>query len=125
MRAGSSTFALLGRKAWQPSALEGLAALHAAGEVHGDLRLGNLILTPSRGLVLTDPLGSGDGTPATDLHAWGRLLAELLTGATAKQLSAASGFRPEVARLWEQSQAVHPPRAVDIASTVAALRRSL
>ena len=72
--------------------LSGLAALHDAGLVHGDVRATNVLLASywrrlSPGSArLTDPrlpgLGVGEGadTPADDVRAAGALLVEALTG---------------------------------------------
>jgi eukaryotic-like serine/threonine-protein kinase len=56
----------------------GLAAFHAAGVVHGDIRPQNVLLMRERGAVLIDP--GGEGAAAADLVAAGAAAYRLLCG---------------------------------------------
>lgn len=112
---------------------EGLAALHQRGQVHGDLRPQNVILTPDRGAVLTDPGAAIDAAvPASvegDIRAAGSLFHHLLTGADPQhggpRLAPGAGYNRSAVHLWETTAAAAPPGAAALLTEVRRLRTSL
>ncbi len=150
----------------------GLAAAHAAGVVHGDIKPGNVLISPKRGAVLTDfgiarvlseaHLGAAEdwgGTPLymapeqflsaalsmpCDIHAFGVVLFEALTGHTpwpAHDMSALiaakysdepdlgpldRGFHPAwhelIAACLHRDPGRRPPDARSLLARIAALR---
>ena len=121
--------------------LSGLAALHTAGLVHGDVRAENVLLasywrrlTPGAGR-LADPFVPGLGsrtpaTPADDVRAAGALLFELLTG-RAPEPSGRPAPLDVPPRLWNALAALLAedpalrPTAAAAAGTLAGLVDSL
>lgn len=119
--------------------LDGLAALHAAGQAHGDLRPQNVLVLPGRCAVLLDPGAAvagrwpdgleGECSPAEDVRAAGALLHLLLTGevpaAGASRLGPRAGFNPRIVRLWQMAAGETPAPSAELLQTVRDLRRSL
>jgi hypothetical protein len=61
------------------SAVEGLAALHAAGATHGNLSPNSVLIEPDDSVTLTD-LRPAEASPEADIRAVGALLYAALTG---------------------------------------------
>jgi serine/threonine protein kinase len=91
---------------------DAVAALHAAGWSHGDLRPDNVLLEAGTHLAFLPDLG--EARPATahppllprDLQQLGELLAWSLTGADPEtqpeRLSLAAGYHPGAVQLWQE-----------------------
>ncbi|HEU4752688.1 MAG TPA: protein kinase, partial [Armatimonadota bacterium] len=110
---------------------DGLAAIHAHGLVHGDIRPQNILVVPRRCAVLTDPGGGEPGAstlPADDIRAVGGLLHLMLTGfpeSDPPRLTAAAGYNRAVVQLWEQVRSDRPLTASDLLSQLRRLRQGL
>jgi serine/threonine protein kinase len=105
-----------------------IAYLHGLGLAHGDLRPQNVIVTGSRGSVLTDPGPPDPAPPAQDVRGLGGLLHRMVTGedsARGPRLTVAAGHNRGVAQLWEASQAAQPPSAAEMLAKVRMLRATL
>ena len=104
---------------------EALAAAHAAGVAHGDLRPANVICGPDGAKVLGFGLPRGPGgdeaAPAADVHAFGVLLTELLTGQRALRALRAAHLPPEIAELCSRCRAGDPRRRPPAAEAHAVL----
>lgn len=127
---------------------ESLAYLHREGVVHRDLRPLHVRLDPAgaprltgfervlapdaprltqAGEVVGDPSWAapeqlrGAAVPASDVFAWGRILAAALGGTPGEEPPARAGLPPAVARLCRATQAEDPARRPSAADLVAAL----
>lgn len=95
---------------WLEQVAEGVAAIHAQGFAHGDLRAENIVLAPGRGPVLIDPhaLAVGNVPPpslSSDMLALAAVLHQMLTGqglAGGVKVTAAAGHSRAAVDLFER-----------------------
>jgi hypothetical protein len=113
--------------AWLSQVAAGLAALHKVAVVHGQLALGQIVLTADTTVKLTIPVG-GDvsGSPLDDLRAFGAAACELLLGADATddeqgvtQRINEAGIPPEAAAILGRVRAGAAMTSADLAEKLA------
>lgn len=111
-----------------------VAAIHARGMVHGDIRAQNVLVVPRRGAMLIDPgLGDpallGDSPAGRDVRCLGELLHLMVTGAPPLPdravLATANGFSRPVVELWTRTQSAAPPAAAEFQQQVGRVRGAL
>ncbi len=103
---------------------EGLAAIHATGLVHGDLRPHNVVLA-ERGAVLIDPGGTELRQWEADIRAAGAILTQAIFGTHRVPTARGHGLPGSVVALWESLHAARTPDAAELLSAVRQSRAAL